>query len=353
MKVPTPQKVALGYRIQLRLGGKSIPVLAATAKECKHQAELIKSQYLAESKLPTVRSSLTLTKAIDEYISANEAVLSPSTVRGYRGIQRRGDSKLLGMNLSDISEKDWQAAISRRAKDHSPKTVENEFRFFGTVYRTALKKEPPRGKLPQKIKKKKDFLQPSEVLKFVEAVKGTKIEVPALLALSSLRASEIAALRWEDIPHNPDFIRVQGAVVLGDGNKYIRKETNKNESSTRSVPIFIPQLKEALERERKESGPVLCVAQNTFLRQLKSICEKAEITVVGIHDLRRSFASLAYHLQIPIKIAAQIGGWGDYNTMLEIYAQVSEEDITRYSEDMANFYAGLPQNSQANHKQVW
>lgn len=63
---------------------------------------------------------------------------------------------------------------------------------------------------------------------FVAAVKDSRYAVPALLALSSLRISEIQALQWENIPDNPDFIWVQGAVVLSENSKYQRKEQNKN-----------------------------------------------------------------------------------------------------------------------------
>lgn len=353
MKVPKPQKTASGYRIQLRLGGKSIPVTASTAKECKHQAELIKSQYLAESKLPQDKCEYTLSEAISKYLEINDGVLSPATIRGYKGIQKRGDSELLSKKLSEIDEYEWQSAISREAKLHSPKTVDNEFCFFGTVYRKYMKSAPPTGKKPQKIKSEKRFLRPEEILKFVEALNGSKIEVPALLALSSLRVSEIAALQWEDIPEDPKFIRVQGAVVLGDGDKYVRKAANKNETSSRSVPILIPQLKEAIQRERKSSGPVMTMMPNTLYRNVQAVCKEIGITVVGVHDLRRSFASLAYHLQIPVKIAAKIGGWGDYNTMIEIYAQISEEDVTFYSDEIEKFYSGEISAAQANYKQIW
>lgn len=76
--------------------------------------------------------------------------------------------------------------------------------------------------------KEKPFLTPEQIRLFVTAVKDTRYAVPALLALSSLRISEIQALQWENIPDNPDFIRVQGAVVFNENNKYQRKAQNKN-----------------------------------------------------------------------------------------------------------------------------
>ena len=44
MKVPAPRKLPSGsWFIQLRLGGESIPVTAATAKDCNREAAAIKA----------------------------------------------------------------------------------------------------------------------------------------------------------------------------------------------------------------------------------------------------------------------------------------------------------------------
>jgi hypothetical protein len=46
MKVPEPRKLKSGtWFIQMRLGGESVPVSAATRTECIRQAEKIKADY--------------------------------------------------------------------------------------------------------------------------------------------------------------------------------------------------------------------------------------------------------------------------------------------------------------------
>ena len=74
------------------------------------------------------------------------------------------------------------------------------------------------------------FLAPDEIRTFVRAIAPTKYAVPALLALSSLRISEIEALRWEDIPTDPKLIQVRGAVVLDEKNKRVKKVAKQKES---------------------------------------------------------------------------------------------------------------------------
>ena len=50
MYIPEPKETPSGWRIQLRINGQSIPVLADTPKECKRQAALIKAQAQAAGK---------------------------------------------------------------------------------------------------------------------------------------------------------------------------------------------------------------------------------------------------------------------------------------------------------------
>lgn len=88
MYIPEPKETPSGWRIQLRINGQSIPVLADTPKECKRQAALIKAQAQAAGK-PVKKCDLTLSQAIDAYIAALPPDISPATLRAYRNIQRK------------------------------------------------------------------------------------------------------------------------------------------------------------------------------------------------------------------------------------------------------------------------
>jgi hypothetical protein len=80
MKVPAPRKLPSGsWFIQLRLGGESIPVTAATAKDCTREAAAIKAEWLARKRLPEKpeepEQEPTLTVSIDEYIKRKSRTL--------------------------------------------------------------------------------------------------------------------------------------------------------------------------------------------------------------------------------------------------------------------------------------
>lgn len=342
MKVPKARKLSSGkWFIQLRLGGESIPVTANTEKECTRQAQAVKAEYLIgkrSPKKPEETDSPTLNEAIDSYISARDNTLSPLTVRGYRTIQKHRFKSTLPRRLDEIPESEWQVIVNQEAALCSPKTLKNAWGFIRSVVEDATGKKLPEITLPVQIPAEKPFLSPDEIKKFVSAVKDTKYAVPCLLALCSLRVSEIQALKWQNIPQNPKFIRVSGAVVLNEDNKYIEKRQNKNVTSARKVPIMIPELAVALERDRKPSGPVLEIHQNSLRCAIKKICSANGLPNVGVHGLRHSFASLAYHLQIPDKIAMEIGGWADATTMHKIYTHIAKSDIARYETALSAFY---------------
>ena len=66
-------------------------------------------------------------------------------------------------------------------------------------------------KLPQVIPNKRPWLEPEQVAEFVKAVNGAECEIPALLALHSLRRSEICALTWEGVDLKNGRIAVKGS----------------------------------------------------------------------------------------------------------------------------------------------
>ncbi len=339
MKVPEPRKLPSGnFFIRLRLGGEDIPITCATAKEARQRAQLIKAEYLAGKRAAPPAQPRTLRQEIDRYIAARSNTLSPLTIRGYRIIQKNRFQGLLDRAPASVAPGEYQGIINAEAALCSPKTLKNAWGFLRTVIHEATGKYPPDVKLPAQTPGKGRFLAPDEIRTFVRAIAPTKYAVPALLALSSLRISEIEALRWEDIPKDPKLIQVKGAVVLDEKNNRVKKASNKNASSTRSVPIMIPELADAIERERQQYGPVMTISQNSFRYGLRRVCLDNDLPVITPHDLRRSYASLAYHLHIPEKITAEIGGWSDLTTMHKIYTMIAQADVDHYSTAMAEFY---------------
>lgn len=344
MKIPKATKLPSGkWRIQLRLGGESYSVTEDTLRGAQRRAERIKAEYRVttlqkEKALRDDSRGITVKEAIGRYIKERDEVVSPSTLRGYETIAANRWQGIQERDIESIRPGEWQTIVNAEAKLCGAKTLRNAWGLLSAAL-AQNGVRPPKVTLPQVVGADKGFFTPEQISAFVAAVKDTKYAVPLLLALCSLRISEIYALDWRDIPANPDFIPVRGAVVPNAEHKYVKKPTNKSRSSARNVPALIPELREAIERDRQPGGCVSPVNQHNLRLAMGRICAKAGLPDIGIHGLRHSFASLAYHLRVPEQIAMEIGGWSDPGTMRRIYTHIAQSDVERYTEQFKDFFA--------------
>ena len=231
----------------------------------------------------------------------------------------------------------WQRMIDDELQLVSEKTVYNG---WGLV-RPSLKLvgyPVPQIRLAQVPVKEIPFLQPEEIKKFCAEIKGKSYEIAALLELHGLRLSEMKALTWEDIDLEHNVINVNGAYVKGEDG-YVDKPTNKNSTSTRPVPIMIPQLTDALNAVENKTGRVVTIYPSVLLRDVKRACRKAGVTECGNHSLRHSFASLCFFLGIPMRQIQEWGGWSNSDTLTKIYIRLSASAKTQYQRNFSDFFS--------------
>ena len=322
--VPAPRQLASGnWFIQLRKENASIT--AETSEECTLKAKAIRAGFLEAEKRP---AKLTLKQVITQYIDNNDGVLDPSTICGYDSILSHRFADYMDKDINTI---DFQKMVNEEAKKKSAKTVRNAWGLVSASLRAA-KFDVPEVNTPRVPIKDGDFLDYKQIKVFLEAIKGDPAELPAILALHSLRLSEIAALTVDSI--SGGFIHVRGAVVRGRSG-YVAKETNKNDSSTRDIPVMIPRLYELLP----ESGQLLTISRSALIRGIKRICLENNLPLCSVHDLRRSFASLAFHLKWTEITTQKIGGWSDRATVTKVYEKLSALDRDYDIKRMKTFYS--------------
>lgn len=345
MKIPKARRLPSGsWFIQLRMNGESISITKPTEKEAVAEAAAVKAGLVRATKTPVADRSLT--EAIDLWIESNNNRLSPATVRGYRICQEHGFPSLMRMKCSAITDKHIERAVNAECRRYKAKTIVNRWRFIAQVLTWATGKTYP-TKLPQVVRPDIDFLDQDELQTFLDYIKGKPGELEALLALSSLRRSEIAALNWDngDIDLKHRWVRVRGAVVQDEDNHYVWKITTKNNTSRRDVPMIDP-LFDALNAVENKTGPVVNVRPATMLRRINKACAAAGVPEVGCHGLRHSFASLCHMLNIPPQVAMEIGGWADRATMDRIYTHVSKRDKDSYQSAFTAHFANKNANGE-------
>lgn len=347
IKIPTARKLPSGnWFVQLRIDGQSISITKPTEKEAIAEAMAIKQGIIKHKKVPL--ADKTLTQAIDLWFADNEERLSPATIRGYVTCQKNGFQSLMKMKCGKITAKAASSAINQECKRYSAKTIENRWRFIAQVLEWATG-ERFAVSLPQVIVNPPEFLDQEDLNTFLEYIKGQKVEITALLAISSLRRSEMAALNWDegDIDLKNRWIHVRGAMVPNKEHKMVIKETNKNSVSRRDVPIIDP-LYEALMDVEVKKGRVVPQHPATMLTRINKACREAGVPEVGCHGLRHSFASLCHILNVPPQVAMEIGGWSDRATMDRIYTHVSKRTKDSYQNQFTNYFKKPEEVQNAN-----
>lgn len=340
MKKPVAKQLPSGaWFCRVRIDGQDIAITRDDKDVAEAEAFAIKTGIKKAEKKPKKK---TLSQAIDDYIDSRRNILSPATIRGYKNIKDNRFQSMMQRDIFDVTPDQWQRAVNLEAKRVTAKTLTNSWRFVASVVAETTGQRI-NIRLPQIIPAERPWLTPEQIPKFVEAVKGDKAEIPALLALSSLRRSEIVGLRWSDVDLDNGVLMVNGSAVPDENHKIVYKRETKNSTSRRVVPI-IPPLQEALENADRHGDYVVTFHPATIMNQVNRVCEKNGLPKVGLHGLRHSFASLAYHLGMPEKVAMEIGGWADDQTMHKIYTHISEKSVSTAAAAFTNFFA-TPQDA--------
>ena len=331
ISVPKPLQLPSGsWRIVLRAEGES--VTEPTPELCIARAKAIRAGFLERRKAVP---GGTLSEAVDRYIQRRENTLSPTTIRAYRIIQKNRFKDAMAKGLK--TPIDWQQTVSDEAKLCGGKTLKNAWLFVASVLREN-NIEVPKVKLPQQKQAERKWLDPDQIVVFCQACRGKSVEREALLALMSLRRSELLGLKWSDVDLEHDCIHVHSSLTPDENNKFILKDTTKSKTSTRDVPILIPRLRELLVEPGAPDELISTEAPNGLWRKINAICTEADLPAVGIHGLRHSFASLAYHLGYKEEECMRIGGWSDFRVMHEIYTHLAAKDLQTKADAMYKFY---------------
>ena len=341
MKIPKVEQLPSGnYFCRLRVNDVSIPITAETQTECELLATLKKAELLAgKSHVQHTPKDTTLKEAMAKYLEKRKKTLSPSTLRSYTSYSKTRFADYRDLPLARIP---WQQMIDDELQTASEKTVKNAWALVVPSLNN-IGYPVPNISLRQPVVKDLNFLQPEEIKPFCEALNGRSYEIPALLALHGLRLSEIRGLDWANVDLKNKLIFVQGARVRGL-NGDVDRTQNKNRTSSRYVPIMIPKLANLLESVPDKSGKVAVIGSNTLLDDVKRTCRRAGVTECTVHDLRRSFASLCFYLQIPSKQIQEWGGWKDDVVLNKIYIKLSNSMKTESKNKFENFFA----NTNAN-----
>lgn len=331
------------------INGQRVSITKDTPEECVAEYLALKHKVI-ETEKKEKHKETTLEDALEKYIGRREGKTSPATIRGYKIYKKHRLLDMMKRNVYTTTDDQWQRAVDLDFRGLTNKYARNVWSFYASAIEEETGRRPSVEIAPPK-KTERPYLEPDQVLTFVEAVKGCKVEIAALMELSSLRISEVLAVRGADVDMDNGRIRVHGAAVPNSDNKMVYKDENKTETSERYVPL-IPPLREALEGVELTDDYLVKMSPSAIFNAINRVCDGAGLPRVGNHGLRHSFASLAYHLDMPEKIAMEIGGWKDSKVMHDIYTHLAQKDIANRAKQFSDFFIIGNEAGNENEKET-
>ena len=329
VKVPVPKRKGNLWFSQMMVGGERVYISADTEEEYYAKAKAAKAGIIETKK---AAPKITLGTAIDNYINDNDAVLSPSTINAYRSYRR---TRFKGYMDADVEQINYQRMVNEECRKVAPKTVHNAYRLVTASLKHANIPISPVN-LPQKRKADRPWLDYQQISILLDKCKGKPYELGILLGLHGLRRSEMLYLSSDDVDKERGIIHVRGASVIGEGNKLVDRIGNKTTASTRDVHIVIPRLNDVIDGKK---GKLITTNPTTNFGSINKLCEKCNLPKVGVHGLRHSFASLAYHLGWSEMTTMREGGWSDPTVVHSIYTHLAAQDANADIQRMKDFYS--------------
>ena len=191
------------------------------------------------------------------------------------------------------------------------------------------------------------FLSAEEMQKMIEALRGTKLELPVLVAaFYGLRRGEVVGLKWDAIDFERrtiSVIRTVTTITLDGKHTEIEQQSAKTKSSLRTLPLigsfreYFMQVKEAQELNKQICGNCYNheydgfvfvdemgerMRANYLTSAFPKFLESHGLRRMRFHDLRHSCASLLLANGVPLKHIQEWLGHSDFTTTANIYAHL-------------------------------
>ena len=353
---PSYQAQAWSARDRKRLT-RTFPTLAA-AKGWRHDAIAgLRSGALV------VGGQATLKQAAAEWLEAAKAGLirnrsgdlyKPSVLRGYeQALTARVLPALGDRRLADIRRSDVQRLVNRLMSDGlSASTIRNAVLPLRAIYRQALALDdvavnPTRGlQLPANRGRRDRIAAPAEAHALLEALTYPERALWATALFAGLRRGELMALEWKDVDLKKSVIRVERAWDVQEG-----PSTPKSVAGTRTVPIVAALRKELLEhqvRQGRRDGMVFGRSATrpfnptTAGTRAARAWKDAELTRLGLHEARHTYASLMIAAGVNAKALSTFMGHASITITLDRYGHLFPGSEEHAAELLDSYLATTP-----------
>jgi len=304
----------------------------------KQEAEQEASRFSGDADRAS-KKDITVAEAIDGYITAKKGVLSPSTVRGYRRMERNNFEEIARIKLRRLNSETVQRFISNTAKDLSPKSVKNIYGLLTAAVALYFPEKTFRGiRLPAKQITRSQSLTGDQVAALYNAARDWLKICIGLSAFGSLRRGEICSVTYGDISDGVLYVHTD-MIQDSDGAWHI-KEMPKTADSVREVST-IPAEIFRLIGDGDPDERIIKRTPNEVTKYFIWLRDDLGMTC-RFHDMRGFFASSGEMMGVSSTYLSDFGGWRRGSTVLSQHYQKNMAPVSEaYAAQMRSHFDGL------------
>ena len=324
----------------------------------KAEAELAKlrAEYEPPKEVGDLSSDMLFADYLLEWLEIAKGRLAVATYSSYAAMINKPVGPYFrqrNLTLRELEARHLQMFYSEMLRKVKPNTVIHYHAIIHSALKYAVKTDMLVQNVADKVDRPKKnsfqpvFLSAEEMQKMFEALRGTKLELPVLVAaFYGFRRGEVLGLKWDAIDFERgtiSVIRTVTTITLDGKQTEIEQQSAKTKSSLRTLPLigsfreYFLQVKEAQELNKQICGNCYNheydgfvfvdelgerMRANYLTSAFPKFLEDHGLRRMRFHDLRHSCASLLLANGVPLKHIQEWLGHSDFTTTANIYAHL-------------------------------
>jgi len=340
VKVPRPKIKNGHYCAQVCVNNNRIYVSANTEEEYYKKARELKTGKISPA------ATITLAEGIRQYDNDKSARLDVRTKEAHEYIINNRFKSLMNKKLCDITATDLDKAIdaelklpSRKGGTIKPKTVNDAMGLIKAV----LKRYADFNDKVDAVVEKKTIKDYPTVPEVVQAITGTDIELPCLLALwLGMSMEEIRGLTKSKSLQGNRLCIVEKVVDTKNGAMRIAGGKAVERVRAYVLPEYLKQLIDNVDGDiiEKRSG-------HAVYMRLQIELKRNGVKLCSFHDLRHLNTATMTSANIPSKTIQQRNGWSSDRMIKEVYDYVFDADRQACDDYMNNYFNNIINGGRA------
>ena len=273
----------------------------------------------------------------DEWWEEACPLLAYQSQKSYKPAKKRADNHFNGVPIKDIKAKDITAFLHiLAAQGYAQKTIANQKLVINLICEYAIREGDIEMNPTKSAKTPKDTKKTSRT-----AATATDEEIikksadvwlfPYIAIMTGMRKGEILALQWKDIDFEHNIIYVTKS-VYHEGDKPLIKAP-KTDAGNRIIPLLQPLKEKFLTFKKRNPEHYIIsdtgeqpLSNRRYITEYTHFKNKTGVTCTA-HQLRHSFATIAFECGVPVKSVQEILGHKQLSTTMDLYTDFRKKSF--------------------------